>query len=151
MTGYDTSQDDPIFANSGDPRVARKDDQEKLRFDLIPGQPLEELAKVYTIGAKKYADRNYAEGDGLSWMRVYGALIRHANAFLLGESIDPDDGQHHLASVAWCAFTLMELEEIRPQGDDRPVVREAAAVAKKEVEEYFLRRLAVPGWRGPKQ
>jgi hypothetical protein len=35
----------------------RKYDGDKLRYDLIPVGPLAEVAKVYTIGAKKYADR----------------------------------------------------------------------------------------------
>jgi hypothetical protein len=32
---------------------------------------------------------------------------------------DPEDGQHHLASVAWCAMALIELEETHPELDDR--------------------------------
>jgi dATP/dGTP diphosphohydrolase len=95
----------------------RKDDSGKLRYDLIPTGPLEKLAEVYTIGAKKYSDRNWERG--LSWGRLYGALQRHANAFWRGESRDPVDGQHHLASVAFCAFALLEFERTHPELDDR--------------------------------
>ena len=37
---------------------AKKYDDEKTMYDLIPPAPLEELAQVYTKGAKKYAPDN---------------------------------------------------------------------------------------------
>ena len=96
-----------------------KNDQgiEKLRYDLIPVYPLEEVARVYTLGAKKYADHNWRKG--IAWSRVYSAMQRHANAYWRGESIDPEDGQKHLASVVWAAFTLMEYEKFKWGEDDR--------------------------------
>jgi hypothetical protein len=96
---------------------ARKDDGGKLRFDLIPVEPLRRLAEVYTIGARKYSDRNWERG--LQWGRVYSALQRHATAWWGGEQNDAVDGQHHLASVAWCALALMEYERTHPELDDR--------------------------------
>lgn len=98
----------------------RKDDVGKLRFDLIPVYPLEETARVYTLGAKKYADRNWEKG--LSWGRVFAAMMRHAWAWWRGETHDPVDGQHHMASVAWCAFALMEYQHRRTGTDDRPLM-----------------------------
>jgi Domain of unknown function (DUF5664) len=97
---------------------ARKNDGGKLRFDLIPVKPLQEVARVYTIGAAKYADRNWERG--LSWGRIYAAMQRHANAWWSGERNDPVDKQHHLASVVWCALALMEYENSHPELDDRP-------------------------------
>lgn len=95
----------------------RKDDVDKLRYDLLPTEPLAEVARVYTIGAKKYGDRNWERG--IKWGRIYAALQRHANAFWKGERLDPVDGQHHMASVAWCALALMEYERTHPELDDR--------------------------------
>lgn len=95
-----------------------KQDAGKLRFDLIPPRPLEELARVYTIGAAKYADRGWEKG--LRWGRVFAAMMRHAWSWWRGERTDPVDGQHHLASVAWCALALMEYERTHPELDDRP-------------------------------
>lgn len=95
----------------------RKDDGSKTRYDLIPPGPLEELARVYTIGAQKYEARNWEKG--LAWGRVFAALMRHAWAWWRGETHDPKDGQHHLSSVAWCAFALMEYERTHPELDDR--------------------------------
>ena len=94
-----------------------KFDGDKLRYDLIPPGPLKKLAFVYTMGAKKYDDRNWEKG--IKFCRLFGALTRHAWQWFAGERYD-SDGQHHLSSVAWCAFSLMELEETKPEFDDRP-------------------------------
>ena len=94
-----------------------KDDSGKLRYDLIPAYSLERLAEVYTIGAAKYSDNNWVKG--MSWGRMFGAMLRHAWAFWRGEQLDPKDGQHHLASVAWCAFTLMYYEQYKIGADNR--------------------------------
>lgn len=97
----------------------KKSDTGKLRYDLIPPRPLEWLAEVYTIGCKKYDDRNWEKG--ISWGRIFAAMMRHAWKWWRGEKYDAEDGQHHLASVAWCAFALMEYEETHPELDDRSV------------------------------
>ena len=48
--------------------------------------------------------------------RVFGALMRHAWAWWRGQDTDPEDGQHHLASVAWCALVLITYQQ-RRRGD----------------------------------
>ena len=95
----------------------RKDDSGKLRWDLLPVRPMEEVVKVYTLGAKKYADRNWEKG--ISYCRIFGAMMRHAWAWFRGETYDQKDGQHHLASVVWCALALMQYERTRTEFDDR--------------------------------
>lgn len=114
-------REDVFEKNNLKEEPGKKFDKDKLRMDLIPILPLKKLAEVFTIGAKKYDERNWEKG--MLFSRLYGALLRHVTAFWNGESIDPDDGQHHLASVAWCAFALMELEEKKPEFDDRPIQR----------------------------
>ena len=98
----------------------RKDDSSKLRYDLIPPYALEALAHVYTIGATKYGDDNYLHG--MDWSRVGGALMRHYEAWREGEPEDQEDGQLHLASVAWCAFTLMVYDYYGIGNDDRALL-----------------------------
>lgn len=95
----------------------RKDDAGKLRYDLIPVYPLAQLAEVYTTGSRKYGDNNWRKG--MNYSRIIAALLRHLEAWRQGRKVDPDDGQHPLASVAWCAFTLMEYEITHPELDDR--------------------------------
>ena len=99
----------------------KKNDTGKLRFDLIPVEPLRKVAEVYSIGSRKYVDRNWEKG--LQWGRVFAALQRHAWAFWNGEQVDKDDGQHHLASVVWCALALMEYERTHKELDDRPTTK----------------------------
>lgn len=95
----------------------KKHDTGKPRWDLLPVIPLEKVAEVYTIGAKKYDDRNWELG--LKWGRVFRALLSHAFKWWKGEQFDSEDGQHHLASVVWCALALMEYERTHPELDDR--------------------------------
>lgn len=94
-----------------------KKDVGKLRLSLIPPKALEAVAYVYTIGAEKYDPHNWLRG--MAWSRVLDALYRHLIAWQEGRSVDPDDGQHPLASVVWCALTLMEYERLKIGIDDR--------------------------------
>ena len=100
------------------PDGGRKDDTEKLRYDLIPPRPLEALAQVYTVGAAKYEDRNWEKG--YAWSLSYAALQRHLHAFWGGEDIDPETGSHHLAAAGFHVLALLENRRINPQFDDRP-------------------------------
>jgi hypothetical protein len=93
---------------------AAKHDAGKLRYDLIPPHALEALAYVYTIGAEKYGDNNWKKG--LDEGRIIGAMFRHLVRYMMGERVDPDDGQHPLASVAWGCFALIEYERLAKKG-----------------------------------
>jgi len=93
-------------------------DAGKLRYDLIPADALEALARVYTHGSHKYADRNWELG--MSYSRCFGSLMRHSWAFWRGENDDPDSGLPHMAMAAWNCFALY-CYSTRPAGtDDRP-------------------------------
>ena len=94
---------------------AIKHDAGKLRYDLLPPDALEELVRVYTIGADKYGDHNWLKG--MEFSRLFAAMQRHAWKFWKGEDTDNKDGQNHLASVAWCALTLL-VYQIRGIGED---------------------------------
>lgn len=113
----------------------RKDDTGKMRYDLIPAYPLELLAEVYTIGCKKYNDRNWEKG--LTWGRVFAAMMRHAWKWWNGEERDQKDGQHHLASVAWCAFALMEYGVTHNELDDRPNKKAPKVGANVAIEDVY--------------
>jgi hypothetical protein len=97
----------------------RKDDDGKLRFDLVPIRALEEVVAVYNYGARKYADRNWEKG--MKWSRVWAAVQRHLCSFWAGENLDPESGLHHLAHAAWGCLALLEYARIHPTGDDRPI------------------------------
>jgi len=111
------SGDEIIKGNVKTSSEGVKFDQGKNRYDLIPGYALNELAKIYTYGTKKYDDNNWRKG--MKWGRIFGAMMRHAWAFWRGESLDPESGLHHLAHAAWQCFTLIEYEKTKPELDDR--------------------------------
>jgi hypothetical protein len=90
----------------------------KIRHDLIPGWPIDEVAKVYTYGTNKYDDDNWRKG--LAWKKnVIGPLFRHLWKWVRGEIIDEESGCHHLAMAVWQCFALMEYERCGVGQDDR--------------------------------
>jgi len=86
-----------------------KYDGDKLRWDLIPLDAVEQVVRVLTFGAKKYAPNNWQIVDSAK-DRYYAALLRHIKAWRCGESIDPDSGLFHLAHVACNAIFLLWFE-----------------------------------------
>lgn len=97
-----------------------KHDQDKLRMELVPPELVESVADILTFGAKKYSDRNWEKG--MSWGRVYGALMRHLWAWWRCEPADPETGKSHLWHAGCCIAFLIAYEERRAGEDDRPRV-----------------------------
>jgi nucleoside 2-deoxyribosyltransferase len=87
------------------------------RMDLIPPEPLWELARVYGFGATKYDDHNYLKGYDYSLS--FGALLRHVTQWMNGEDNDSESGLHHLAHAAWHCFALMMYQAHGLGTDDR--------------------------------
>jgi len=91
-----------------DAPAGRKDDQGKCRLDLLPLDALWETGKVYSMGAGKYDDWNWA--NGIKYSRVIAALLRHLFKWVMGETHDQEDGQHHLSSVVWGGLALLHYD-----------------------------------------
>jgi hypothetical protein len=101
-----------------------KHDADKNRWELMPFDALDEVAKVLTIGAKKYKDRNWE--TGMRWGRPMGAAYRHESAFWQGERYDQETGTHTLAN-AICELLFLLAYDLRGIGeDDRPTAIEAS-------------------------
>jgi len=81
----------------------RKDD--KTRWELIPLDCLEDVARVYTEGAKKYGDNNWQNLEN-GYERYKGALLRHLYAAETNE-FDEETGCRHLAQVVWNSLSLL--------------------------------------------
>lgn len=92
-------------------------DAQKPPMELLPPRALLLVAEAYQVGQRKYPHRNWERG--MRWGRVYGAMIRHALQWWAGQRRCPEDGQHHLAAVVFCALTLMTYEETHLEWDDR--------------------------------
>jgi len=104
---------------------------DKVRHDLLEPYAIEELAKVFTAGAKKYEDHNWLKG--MNWSTMLASLKRHISAFEQGEDMDFDPhcekcqegtcvshtGLYHMAHAAWNCMALVSYYKHFPEGDDR--------------------------------
>lgn len=95
----------------------RKNDAGKIRLDLIPPEATVALGKVLTMGAAKYADRNWEKG--FNWSRSIAALKRHLTAWEAGENTDPESGYSHMWHVLCNAAFLVTFEARNIGTDDR--------------------------------
>jgi hypothetical protein len=83
-----------------------KDDREKPDFSLLPWGPVEDIVRVLTAGAKKYAPDNWQKVPDAE-RRYLAALLRHVWARAKGERIDPETGLPHLAHAGCCLLFWM--------------------------------------------
>jgi hypothetical protein len=72
----------------------------KPRYELIPSEPLYDLAMHYTNGSKKYGDDNWRKGQPIK--RMFASLLRHVHSYLSGVN----DGEDHGAAIAWNSFAI---------------------------------------------
>ena len=78
-------------------------------WELLPLLTIEEIVKVYTAGAKKYAPNNWMHLEN-GYERYKAALFRHICEFERGNWRDADTGCIHLAQVAWNAIAMLHIE-----------------------------------------
>lgn len=88
-----------------------KDDRadHKPRWELLPLDAIEEIVKVYTMGAEKYADDAWKTIPD-AHRRYLAALFRHVAAYERGERLDKESGLSHLAHAAWNAIAILWLD-----------------------------------------
>lgn len=85
-----------------------KKDEQKLRYDLIPPQSLQGIAKVLTYGANKYNENNWKSCDNPE--RYIAALYRHLEMWRQGEKLDEESGIEHLSHAMANIIFLFELD-----------------------------------------
>lgn len=93
----------------------------KMRIDLLPYEWIDGLGRVLTMGAAKYAPRNWEKG--LSWGDTVASLERHFLAWKAGEDYDPESKLHHMIHVAWNALVLFSMSIRKIGKDDYPRVK----------------------------
>jgi hypothetical protein len=96
---------------------AVKHDDDKPRYDLLPWEGLEEVAKVMAFGANKYAAHNWRKG--LEWHRLARATIGHVVLWLRGEDNDPESGLSHLGHAGANVLMLLTLVLTKTGTDTR--------------------------------
>lgn len=95
---------------------SRKNDRldDKLRWELLPLEDVEDIVRVYTAGAKKYGPDQWQNlPDGIR--RYKAALLRHLVEFDKGNEIDEETGCRHLAQVAWNAIAMLHISKQQKQ------------------------------------
>lgn len=92
---------------NGDNKMSEgvKHDQSKPDLSLLPKEFLEEVAKAFMHGEKKYGRYNYL--GGMQWHRLVGAAMRHIIAFQDGEDADPESSFNHLGHAGACLAMLL--------------------------------------------
>lgn len=91
--------------------AGRKDDQGKLRWDLLPLDVVEKLVEIYEFGANKYGENNWRTIEN-GYKRCRAALFRHLTAYDKGERVDPESGKSHLAHAAWNALSMVYFDSL---------------------------------------
>ena len=91
------------------------------RFDLIPYEAMLSLAKRYEMGAEKFGDRNWENGQPLS--RLLSSLRRHAH------QVGYDYSEDHIGAVLWNAAAFVTMVE-----------RMRAGILSKDLDDigYFM-------------
>jgi hypothetical protein len=90
----------------------KKDDSNKVRFDLLIPEFLKGFAEVMTHGANKYEAYNYLH---LERWQIEAAHDRHFNAYRSGERNDPETDKSHLFHVA-CNTMMLWAKDNNFQG-----------------------------------
>jgi hypothetical protein len=93
-----------------------KHDSGKPMMDLLDPLAMEQLAKVLTFGAQKYAAHNWRKG--IKQSRLIAALLRHTFAHMSGQNLDEESGLPHIAHAMCCCMFLLGLAN-RQDLDDR--------------------------------
>lgn len=84
-----------------------KNDNNKIRWDLLPIKPIEEVVEILTQGAKEYGEYNWKKVKPFN-ERYYAALMRHLVQWRKGETIDLKSGKKHLAHAICNLIFLLE-------------------------------------------
>lgn len=94
----------------------------KLRWDLLPIECVEEVVKVLTFGAKKYAPNNWQKVPEAE-ERYYAACMRHLTAWRKGETVDEESGLSHLSHLMCDITFLLWFEKQRQKQTNVPALR----------------------------
>jgi hypothetical protein len=120
-------------------KEGKKNDKNKLRWDLLPIEAVEKIVEIVTHGFEKYGENNWKELENPEG-RYYAALMRHLVAWRKGEKIDKDSGLSHLAHVGCNVFFLMWFEEqeaIESYIEDSIMRRNAEKMIIKHFDEDY--------------
>ena len=99
-----------------DQKLAIKKDSDKPKYSLLSPYGLEELAKVATFGATKYAPHNWRKG--FDYSRLLDASMRHILEYQKGNKMDDESKLPHLAHAMWNLMALLEQDYLKTGTND---------------------------------
>jgi hypothetical protein len=88
------------------------------RHALLPKKGIAAIARVFAFGAIKYAAHNWRKR--YEWDKSIDALQRHVDAFVDGETYDPESKLPHLAHAGFHILVLLTWLEEDGEGVDNP-------------------------------
>jgi len=106
-----------------------KHDAEKPRWELLPLATVEDIVKVLTYGAQKYAPNNWQLVTPKE--RYLAAALRHITAWQSGEPVDAESGLPHLAHALCSIMFLHYLDTEEKQNNSCTIIRALCAKAIK--------------------
>lgn len=107
-------------------------DSHKPRVEQLPAGALMEVAKVFTYGAKKYGDHNWARYWGeWQWGQLIGSTLRHVYAWMMREDLDRESGLPHLDHAAANLLMLIDLIKAGNTSDDRSPIGTSPTETRK--------------------
>jgi len=87
------------------PTTGIKYDDGKSQHHLLDFYSVDQLSKVLSFGAGKYAPNNWR--NGIKFSRLISSTLRHVFAFARGETYDRETGLHHMAhAMCNCMFLV---------------------------------------------
>lgn len=95
----------------------KKDDSTKADLSLVPRVALEECARAFMLGEKKYGRYNYCKGHEAS--RLIAAAQRHLTSWFDGEDNDQESGRTHLGHALACVSMILRQQELGTLIDNR--------------------------------
>jgi hypothetical protein len=94
----------------------------KPQLGLIPTGAMAPVAQAMANGLK-YGPYNWRYKP-IGHMAYLHALLRHIQAVIGGEDIDPESGAPHLAHVAATAMIVLDAKSVGTLKEDRPTIVE---------------------------
>lgn len=120
------------------------------RYDLLPKEALDAMARVYAFGAEKYADHNWRRK--YEWGKSISAAMRHMMAFQNGETNDPESGLPHPAHAMFHMAALLTWLAEDGEGADNPMDdRWPSSMARADIQQAvntMLDKQEFPAWDG---
>lgn len=104
--------------NSTERGTGARYNDNKPEYSQIPLHLLEDTARAFMYGEKKYAKFNWLKG--MNWNIPYDCALRHLFAWYAGEDNDKESGLPHLAHAMCNLLMLTAYAQNYPEGDNRP-------------------------------